>query len=125
MLIIHRPLGNPSPPLSPLLLVVSQDPSLDSKSHLLLLCPVKSPSHSLTNHGSPGSILYSTKVSEVPQDQVAVWIRAQNSASEYTVHRTNPNPGLEVETRRLLEFVGCQPRQKKKKKKPNKQNSKL
>ena len=52
----------------------------------------------------------------MPQDQVAVWIRAQNSASEYTVHRTNPNPGLEVETRRLLEFVGCQPRQKKKKK---------
>lgn len=44
-----------------------------------------------TNQGLLESILNSTMVKAVPHDQVAVLTETQNSASEYPVHKTNPN----------------------------------
>lgn len=55
------------------------------------LCPVISASHLLTNRELVGSSLHSPLVSTASQYQVTVWSGAQWSASEYTVHKINPN----------------------------------
>jgi hypothetical protein len=78
----------PPAPIFFLLLVVPETSLLDLK-FFLPLSPAQS--QALAFAIQSGIILHSTLVNTVPMSRVQPNLGAQNSASEYTVHKTNPN----------------------------------
>ena len=56
-----------------------------------LSCPVTGSSLLLSNQRLLGSVLYSTLVNTMPMSRLQPDLGAQNSASEYTAHKTTPN----------------------------------
>lgn len=80
------------PPPS-LLLCPSHGPYMRSlrPKFAFLLYPITGSSFLLPNWRLLGSVLYSTLVNTVPRSRLQPDLGAQNSASEYTVHKTESN----------------------------------